>query len=125
MYVQHVGAGLPIYVGRRYQRGGGILASIARFALPMAKKMLTETVKAAPGVVDAILTNKKNAGTAILGGLKQAGMNTAKDTFNQFHGPNRVSQQQQRRGVRKRPFQSRVVRKTNIKKKRLQKDIFQ
>ena len=51
----HHGGLLPVYSGRRHQRGGGILSSIARFVLPTAKKMLTETVKAAPKVIDSIV----------------------------------------------------------------------
>jgi hypothetical protein len=71
---------LPVYVGRR-QRGGGILSSIARFFIPTAKKMLTETVKAAPGVVDAIVNKRQSAGAAIVSGLKKAGGNTARSTL--------------------------------------------
>ena len=40
----HHGGLLLVYLGRQYQRGGGILSSIACFGLPTAKKMLTETV---------------------------------------------------------------------------------
>lgn len=83
MYSQYGGA-LPVYVGSRYQRGGGILSSIARFLMPAAKKMLTETVKAAPGVVDNILNKRQGAGSAILSGLKKAGVNTAKDSLNKL-----------------------------------------
>ena len=57
----HHGGLLPVYSGRRYQRGGGILSSIARFVLPTAKKMLTETVKAAPKVIDSIVNKKQSA----------------------------------------------------------------
>lgn len=83
MYPQYGGV-LPVYVGSRYQRGGGILSSVARFLMPAAKKMLTETVKAAPGVVDNILNKRQGAGSAILSGLKQAGKNTALDSLNRL-----------------------------------------
>jgi hypothetical protein len=83
MYSQYGGA-LPVYMGSRYQRGGGILSSIARFLMPAAKTMLTETVKAAPGVVDSILNKRQGAGAAILGGLKKAGKNTAKASLNRL-----------------------------------------
>ena len=78
----HHGGILPVYLGRRYQRGGGIINSIAHFVLPTAKKMLTETVKAAPKVIDSIVKEKQLAKSAVLRGLKTAGTNTARDTFN-------------------------------------------
>ena len=37
--------GLPVYYGRRVQRGGGILGSIARFFVPTAKKLLIPAAK--------------------------------------------------------------------------------
>ena len=80
MYHQ-TGGRLPVYAGSRIQRGGGILGSIARFLIPTAKKMLTETVRAAPAVVDSIINKKASVGSAILSGLKTAGKNTAQDTF--------------------------------------------
>jgi hypothetical protein len=83
MYNQY-GSALPFYVGRRTQRGGGFLSSLARFAVPMAKKFFTETVKAAPGVLKAMSSKNTSAGEAILGGIKRAGMNTAQDTFKQL-----------------------------------------
>jgi hypothetical protein len=79
MYTQSGGI-LPVYIGRN-QRGGGILSSIARFFLPTAKKLLKETVKAAPGVASAIMNNKQPVGKAILDGLKTAGGNTARAAF--------------------------------------------
>jgi hypothetical protein len=78
------GSALPYYVGRRTQRGGGFISSLARFAMPMAKKFFTETFKAAPGVLNAMSSKNTSAGEAILGGIKRAGMNTAKDTFTQL-----------------------------------------
>ena len=45
--------------------------------LPTAKKMLTETVKAAPKVIDSIVNKKQSAKSAMLHGLKTAGTNTA------------------------------------------------
>jgi hypothetical protein len=114
MYSQYGGA-LPVYLGSRYQRGGGILSSIARFLMPTAKKMLTETVKAAPGVVDNILNNKQGAGAAILGGLKKAGKNTANATFNRLG----YSASTKRKAVkRKRPP------KASKRRKIAKKDIF-
>jgi hypothetical protein len=101
MYAQYGGA-LPVYKGSRHQRGGGILSSIARFLVPTAKKMLTETVKAAPGVVDSILNKKQGAGSAIMSGLKKAGGNTAKATLNRmgFSSNNKKSRPAKRRRPR-------------------------
>lgn len=115
MYVQYGGA-LPVYIGARYQRGGGILSSIARFLMPTAKKMLRETVKAAPAVVDNILNNRQGAGAAILGGLKQAGKNTAKDTLKRFS----TNELPQGSIKKRRPAPSTAARR----RKRVKKDIF-
>ena len=75
---------LPVYVGQRYQRGGGILSSIARFVMPTAKKLLHETVKATPRMIDSIVNDKQSVKTAVLGGLKTAGRKTARDTLNRI-----------------------------------------
>ena len=80
----HYRGALPVYLGRRYQRGCGILNSIARFVLPTAKKMLTETAKAAPKVIDSIVSENQSPKSAILLGIKTAGVNTARDTFNRM-----------------------------------------
>ena len=116
MYLQQGGM-LPVYAGTRYQRGGGILSSIASFMLPTAKKLLTETVKAAPGVVDSILNNKQSAGSAILSGLKAAGSNTAKDAFHRVMGS-------QRSRVAKRRAPANAPAKTKKRRKTGPKDIF-
>ena len=55
---------LPIYGGTRYQRGGGILSSIARFVLPTTKKFLS--VRVAPTVVESILSKRQLPGQALL-----------------------------------------------------------
>lgn len=113
------GGTLPVYSGTRYQRGGGILSSIARFVLPTAKKMLTETAKAAPGVINSVLSDGQPVGSAILSGLKTAGMNTANDAFQRVTGrrstkrPARVSK---RRAPTKQPPRKR--------RKQAAKDIF-
>lgn len=106
------GGALPVYIGSRQQRGGGILSSIARFLVPAAKKMITETVKVAPGVVDNILNKRQGAGAAILGGLKKAGKNTAADSLNKLgftSGPKK----------RRRPLPS-----SKRRKKVARKDVF-
>jgi len=78
------GGVLTVYIGARHQRGGGILSSIARFLMPAATRMLRETVRAAPGVVDNILNKKQSARSAILQGLKTAGKNTVHDTLHRL-----------------------------------------
>ena len=95
MYSQYGGL-LPVYAGTHIQQGGSILGSIVHFFKPTAKKLLTETVKAAPGVVDSIVNKNASVGSAILGGLKMAGKNTAQDTLRHI-GMN----------TRKRPAQNR------------------
>lgn len=117
MYSQYGGV-LPVYIGSRNQRGGGILSSIARFLMPAAKKMLTETVKAAPGVVDNILNKKQSARSAILGGLKRAGKSTAKDTLKRIGLPSEVAGSQGRK--RRRPGPAR----TSKRRQGAKKDIF-
>ena len=53
--------------------------------LPTAKKLLAETVKAAPKVIDSIINEKQLAKSAVLiHGLKTAGANTTRDTFNRI-----------------------------------------
>ena len=112
----HHGGVLPVYSGRRYQRGGGILSSIARFVLPTAKKMLTETVKAAPKVINSIVNEKQSAKSALLRGIKTAGANTARDTFNRM-GVGRSQTYAGRK--RRRPKQKRTS-----KRRKLNTDIF-
>ena len=102
---------LPVYSGTRYQRGGGILSSIARFVLPTAKKFLSESIRAAPTVVDSILNKKWSPGQALLGGLKAAGRNTL----------NQVVRSQPKRIV-KRKQQQQVHRRR--KKRRKHNDVF-
>ena len=45
--------------------------------LPTAKKILIETAKAAPKVIDSIVNEKQLAKSALFCGLKTAGANTA------------------------------------------------
>ena len=52
--------------------------------LPTAKKMLTETAKAAPKVIDSIVNEKQLEKSAVLRGLKTAGANTVQVTFNRM-----------------------------------------
>ena len=96
---------LPVYAGTRIQRGGGILGSIVRFFKPTAKKLLTETVKAAPGVVDSIVNKKASVGSAILEGLKTAGKNTAQDALSRIGMNTRKRPAQNRRRPAKRQRQ--------------------
>ena len=105
---------LPVYAGRRYQRGGGILSSIARFVLPTAKKMLTETVKAAPHVVDAIVNEKQSVGKSVLRGLKTAGANTARDTFSRMGNRPRQSTARKRSRTQKKSLSGRKRHKSDI-----------
>ena len=114
-HVKMNGGILPVYAGKRYQRGGGILSSIARFVLPTAKKMLTETVKVAPRVVDAVVNEEQSVGKSMLQGLKTARANTAHDTINRMGIKPRQS------AARKR---SRPHRKSLSSRKRHKPDIF-
>ena len=114
----HHGGLLPIYLGRWYQQGGGILSSIAHFVLPTAKKMLTETVKAAPKLIESIVNKKQSAKSAVLRGLKTAGTNTAWDTFNRIG----VGRSQSYAG-RKWKHSKQVTGK-HSRKRHKQKDIF-
>jgi hypothetical protein len=109
MYSQY-GGSLPVYGGTRYQRGGGILSSIARFAMPILKNMAMETAKAAPNVIKAIISKKSSPGKAILQGLKSASARTASKTLGQ--------PAKKRKTITKKPTIPR-------KRRRAQKDIFQ
>jgi hypothetical protein len=110
MYTQYGGA-LPVYIGSRHQRGGGILSSIARFLMPAAKTLLTETVKMAPGVVDNILNKKQGVGSAIFGGLKKAGRNTAQASLNRLGVS---APRKKRRSLPARPAKRRKVVKKDV-----------
>ena len=74
---------LPVYSGRRYQRGGGILSTMGRFALPVLKKLGVEAAKAVPGIVGSIVSKKASPKDALLQGLKTVGKNTARHALNQ------------------------------------------
>jgi hypothetical protein len=114
------GGTLPVYSGRRYQRGGGILSSIARFVLPTAKKLLTETVSAAPRVINSIVNEKQSAKSAVLRGLKTAGMNTVRDTFNRMGVRPQNSPNRKRRHSKQIP----IKKKRSGKRRKLNNDIF-
>ena len=100
-----------MYVGRRYQRGGNILTSVARIASPVAKRFLMESLKATPGVVADIVAGRSKPGEAILSGLKKAGVSAAKRTLGM-----RMSDDQ--RGG---PAKKRRRKRTIIGKRRKQK----
>ena len=87
------GGSLPVYAGTRYQRGGGILSSIARFALLALKKVGMEAVKAAPSVVNAIISKKSSPRAALLQGLKTVGSNTLRGIVPQTKKWKRVARQ--------------------------------
>jgi hypothetical protein len=55
----------------------------------MTKIFFTETVNAAPGVLKVMSSKNTSAGEAIIGSIKRAGKNTAKDyvyTYTEYHG---------------------------------------
>ena len=111
---------LPVYSDRRYRRGGGILSSIACIVLPTAKKMLLETVKAAPKVIDSIVNEKQSQKSAFLRGIKTASANTVPNTFNRMG----VRRSQSYAG-RKRRHPKQVQRQKRLSKCRKQNiDIF-
>lgn len=109
MYTQHGAGYLPVYAGTRFQRGGGILSSLARFFIPTAKKMLTETVRAAPSVIDSIVNKNQSPGKALLGGLKNAGLNTATHTLKRLAPPHRPVNNKKLRRKQSRAKQHRDV----------------
>ena len=59
---------LLVYVGQRYQCGGG--SSIARFVMPIAHKFLMEAVKTAPSMAGSIVNKKLSTGMTLLHSLK-------------------------------------------------------
>ena len=83
--------------------------------------MLTETVKAAPKVIDSIVNKKQSAKSAVLRGLKTAGTapKTARDTFNRIG----VGRSQSYAG-RKRRHSKQVRGKQSRKRRKQNKDIF-
>ena len=72
---------MPVYVGTRYQRGGGILDSLTHMAKPIATKLLAETVKTAPSVLGDIVLKRRTPTSALLHGLKRVGINTLKSAL--------------------------------------------
>jgi hypothetical protein len=96
------GGRLPVYAGTRYQRGGGILSSIARFAMPIVKRLFGRAAATVPSVVGSIMTKSSTPKQALLKGLKTIGMNTAVDEFENLI-PSKT--RGQKRPARKRKFQ--------------------
>ena len=84
----YVGAGFPVYSGSRRQRGGSILGSIAKFALPMLKNVgraaLGQAVGLAKDVAQDALSGQ-NIGEA----LKRRGVQRLRNTASAALGPRR------------------------------------
>lgn len=59
------GSGLPVYAGARRQSGGGILGSIARFALPILKNVGKRALGVAAKTVKDVATGKRGVGEAL------------------------------------------------------------
>jgi hypothetical protein len=98
------GGRLPVYAGTRYQRGGGILSSIARFAFPMVKRLFGRAAATVPGVVGSIMSKQATPKQALMKGLKTIGMNTAVDEFQNLMPKKRSPMKRplsKKRGMRK------------------------
>ena len=72
---------LPVYTGRRYQRGGGILSSIGRVLLPIAKRgfatFAKSVARSAPSMIDNVMSNRVAPKQALTHTLAKAGRNVA------------------------------------------------
>ena len=68
---------LPVYAGRRYQRGGGILSSIGRVLFPIAKQgaaaLAKGVVKNAPHMINQVLNKQLTPKQALLKTAKTVG----------------------------------------------------
>ena len=74
---------LPVYAGRRYQRGGGILSSIGRVLFPIAKQgaaaLAKGVVKNAPHMINQVLNKQLTPKQALLKTAKTVGKDVVKD----------------------------------------------
>ena len=114
---------MPVYVGTRYQRGGGILDSLTHMAKPIATKLLAETVKTAPSVLGDIVLKRRTPTSALLHGLKRVGINTLKSALpGAVAGFKRKRRQRQRRTAAVSSVKKKVRRV--VKKRKPNKDIF-
>ena len=109
---------LPVYAGRRYQRGGGILSSIGRMLLPIAKRGVTALakgfVKNAPEMIDQVVNQNLTPKQALIRTAKNVGREVVRDVGGQFIGTKKPT---------KRTLASRPPVKRVPKKKR-RRDIF-
>lgn len=117
-FMQYGYGNLPVYSGTRYQRGGGLLDSLAHIAKPLAKKLLFTAVKKVPTVLGSIISRKQTPKAAVLQGLKSAGMETLKAAV-AAQRPSR-----KRKAPPKRKTAPAKKRKTSAKKRSGKKDIF-
>ena len=75
----------PIYSGSRYQVGGGLLAPLARFAIPLLKSAAHTAVKTAaletskhlPSAISALMSNSVSGRGVAKNAIKQIAKSTA------------------------------------------------
>ena len=116
--LQHGAGSMPVYAGTRYQRGGGILDSIAHFAQPIAKRALLETAKTAPSVLADIVLRKQSPATAVVKGLKNVGLTALKAAMHVLNIKGK------RKVVGRKRRATTATAAGQRKKKRAKKDIF-
>ena len=97
-----IGGALPVFSGGRYQRGGGLFSSIARFALPLlksfGKNMLRHGTRALANTVGEVLDDGGNLRDAALRHGVQAAKSAFSDTVAQ-RGSGRKRRKRLRRDV--------------------------
>ena len=94
---------LPVYSGHRYQKGGGILASIGRVLLPVvrqgAKALAKGVVKTAPGMIQSVIDGRATPKRALLQTVKKIGTHVVNDVGEEIFG-NALPQQRKRQAAR-------------------------
>ena len=75
----HRGGGFPVYAGSRRQRGGGILGSLAKFAMPVLGQIGKAALGQAVGFAKDVAGDVA-AGRNVRQSLKQRGLRRLKNT---------------------------------------------
>ena len=96
----YVGAGFPVYSGSRRQRGGSILGSIAKFALPMLKNVGRAALGQAVGLAKDV-AHDTLSGQNIRESFKRRGIQRLKKTVTSTLGPRQKQPSRKRKAQHK------------------------
>ena len=102
-----LGRGLPVYAGWRRQSGGGILGSIARFAMPILKNVGKRALNVAAKTAKDVVSGKRGVGAA----LKKHGKREAISAIHNLVGTPPSPTKKSRKVAKRRPKRRKGINK--------------